>query len=68
VLSGYKRKLTPRKIRGKSLIYNKNKRGPKIEACGMPYKVTLDEDKYLLNVNLVQSVCVNETDSVCCDK
>jgi hypothetical protein len=69
VSSAYRTKFIPRKCRGKSLIYTKNKSGPRIEPWGTPFGFTLDRDEYLFSILLLLPlVCVIETYCVRSDK
>ena len=56
VSSAYRISFVPWMFNGRSLIYIKNKRGPKIEPCGTPYEIALDEDWNLCWVYLLLSV------------
>jgi len=56
VSSAYRISFAPWIFNGRSLIYIKNKRGPKIKPCGIPYEVALDEDWNLCWVYLFLSV------------
>jgi len=46
----------------------KEQKGQKIDPWGTPCKINLDEDEHLFKVTLVESVCVNETKYLPCDK
>ena len=44
ISSAYRISFAPWVFNGRTLVYIKNKRGPKTEPCGIPYEVALDED------------------------
>jgi hypothetical protein len=56
VSSAYRINFAPWIFNSRSLIYIKNKRGPRIEPCGIPYEVALYEDWNLCWVYLFLSV------------
>jgi hypothetical protein len=56
VSSVYRINFTPWIFNGRSLIYIKNKRGPRMEPCGTPRVITLDEDWNLCWVCLLLSI------------
>jgi hypothetical protein len=42
-------------------MYNKNKRGPKIDPCGIPYFIILCEDEYIFCLEILFSLVVIST-------
>jgi len=56
ISSAYRINFAPWIFNGRSLIYIKNKRGPKIDPCGTAYEIALDEDRNLCWVYLLLSI------------
>ena len=66
VSSAYRITFAPWIFNGRSLIYIKNKRGPKIEPCGTPCEIALHEDWNLFWMYLLLSIWGISTNySVC---
>ena len=64
VSSAYRISFAAWLFNGRSLLYIKYKRGPKIEPCGTPYEIALDEDWNLCWVCLLLSIWDISTDCV----
>jgi hypothetical protein len=61
VPSANKTNFIPWMFNGRSLIYNKYRRGPKIEPYNTPFNISLSADKYLFCVKLLRSIWVITT-------